>query len=196
MTSKINRVHHPSMANMSVKFDEVVHNGLVSIMFTSLLPNYVYYDLDLWPITSKINRVHPLTMTNMSAKFDEGTHNGLVYRVHKLISIYIYCDLDLWPMASKTNTVHHLVILNMCVMIKLHTANLTNVKRHEQVQKSCICIWKQMHEFPITLTIILEFFKMDFFHKFCKFIRKLIMFIGAAVAEWWKLDLCDKKTYK
>ena len=45
------------------------------------------------------------------------------------------------------------------------------------------------------LTIILEFFKMDFFHKFCKFIRKLIMFIGAAVAEWlssWLVEQEDR----
>ena len=32
------------MANMSAKFDEEAHIGLVSILFTSLLP-YVYCDL-------------------------------------------------------------------------------------------------------------------------------------------------------
>ena len=58
------------MANMSAKFDEKAHNGLASIVFTSLFP-YVYCDLDLWPLTSKINRVHPLIIVNMSAKFDE-----------------------------------------------------------------------------------------------------------------------------
>ena len=35
MTSKINRVHL-IMTNMSAKFDEVAHKGLVSIVFTSL----------------------------------------------------------------------------------------------------------------------------------------------------------------
>ena len=31
-------VHPLSMANMSAKFDEEAHSGLVSIVFTSLLP--------------------------------------------------------------------------------------------------------------------------------------------------------------
>ena len=65
------------MANMSAKFDEKSHNGLVSIVFTNLFP-YVIYDLDLWFLTSKIKRVHPLVIVNMSAKFDDEAHNGLV----------------------------------------------------------------------------------------------------------------------
>ena len=32
---KINRVHPLTMANMSAKFDEEAHNGLVSILFTN-----------------------------------------------------------------------------------------------------------------------------------------------------------------
>ena len=67
------------MANMYAKFDGEAHNGLVSILFTSLFTyiTYIIYitsvncDLDLWPLTSKINTVHPLIITNMSAKFDE-----------------------------------------------------------------------------------------------------------------------------
>ena len=65
------------MVNMSGKFYVEAHEGLVSIMFTSLFP-YVYCDLDLWALTSKMDRVHPLTMANMYAKFDEEAHNGLV----------------------------------------------------------------------------------------------------------------------
>ena len=38
LTSKINRVHPFTMANMSAKFDQGTHNGLVSIVFTSLFP--------------------------------------------------------------------------------------------------------------------------------------------------------------
>ena len=38
LTSKINRVHPLTMVNMSAKFDKEIHNGLVSIMFTSLFP--------------------------------------------------------------------------------------------------------------------------------------------------------------
>ena len=57
-------VYPLTMANMSAKFDKERNNGLVSIMFTSLIP-YVHCDLGLWP---KINRVHPRTMVNMSAK--------------------------------------------------------------------------------------------------------------------------------
>ena len=42
------------MANMSVKFDEEAHNGLVSIMFTSLFPymSIVTFTFDLWPSKS------------------------------------------------------------------------------------------------------------------------------------------------
>ena len=54
------------MANMSANFDEVAHNGLVSIMFTSLLPYMPFVSL-----TFKIKRVHPPNMANISAKCDE-----------------------------------------------------------------------------------------------------------------------------
>ena len=63
------------MANMSAKFDEEAYNGLVSVVYTSLL-QYVYCDLDLWLLTSKFNRVHPLTLPSMSAKVDETAHNS------------------------------------------------------------------------------------------------------------------------
>ena len=57
------------MFNMS----EEAHIGLVSIMFTSLLPY-----ISIVTLTYKINRVHPLTKANMSAKFDEEAHNSIV----------------------------------------------------------------------------------------------------------------------
>ena len=38
VTSKIDRIHSLTIVNMSAKFDEEAHNGLVSIMFTSLFP--------------------------------------------------------------------------------------------------------------------------------------------------------------
>ena len=39
------------MDNMSAKFDEEAHNGLVSIVFTSVLPymSIVTLTFDLWP---------------------------------------------------------------------------------------------------------------------------------------------------
>ena len=63
------------MVDMSAKFNEEAHYGLVFIVFTSLFPymSIVTLTFDL------INRVHPLTMANMSAKFYEKTHKGLVY---------------------------------------------------------------------------------------------------------------------
>ena len=60
------------MVNMSVKFDEEAHIGLVYIVFTSLYPYMSIMTLTFWHLTSKINRV--LTMGNMSAKFDEESH--------------------------------------------------------------------------------------------------------------------------
>ena len=38
LTSKINRIHPLVIVNMSAKFDEKAHKGLVSIMLTRLLP--------------------------------------------------------------------------------------------------------------------------------------------------------------
>ena len=38
LTFKINRVHPLITVNMSAKFDEEAHNGLVSMVFTSLFP--------------------------------------------------------------------------------------------------------------------------------------------------------------
>ena len=66
------------MVNISAKFDEEIHNGLASILFTSLFPYMSIVTLTFWPLTSKIYRVHPLTMANMSAKFDQEAHNSLV----------------------------------------------------------------------------------------------------------------------
>ena len=65
------------MVNTSAKFDEEEHNGLVSIMFTSLLPymSIVTLTFDLWPPKS-IGSI--LSMANISAKVDEEAHNGLV----------------------------------------------------------------------------------------------------------------------
>ena len=50
VTSKINRVHPLTMVNMSAKFDEEAHNGLVSIVFTSLFQyiSIVTLTFDLW----------------------------------------------------------------------------------------------------------------------------------------------------
>ena len=51
LISKINRVHPLTMANMSIKFDQEAHNGLVAIMFTSLFPymSIVTLTFDLSP---------------------------------------------------------------------------------------------------------------------------------------------------
>ena len=70
------------MVDMSTKFNEEAHNGLVSILFTSV---FLYMSI----VTSKINRVYSLTMVNMSAKFDEEAHVGLVYIVFTSLFPYM-----------------------------------------------------------------------------------------------------------
>ena len=42
------------MVNMSAKFDQEIHNGLVAIVFTSLFPrmSIVTFTFDLWPLKS------------------------------------------------------------------------------------------------------------------------------------------------
>ena len=92
------------MVNMSAKFDQEAHKGLVAIVFTSSFPyNYVHCDLDLWPLTSKINRNHPLTMANMSAKFDKEIDNGLVSIMFTSLFPYVSTvtlTFNLWPPKS------------------------------------------------------------------------------------------------
>ena len=56
------------MVNMSAKFDQVAHNGLLSIVFTILFR----YICPLWPLTLtcdlQINRVISLTFVNKKHK--------------------------------------------------------------------------------------------------------------------------------
>ena len=51
VTSKINRVHPLTKADMSAKFDKEANNGLVSIIFKSLFPYMwiVTLTFDIWP---------------------------------------------------------------------------------------------------------------------------------------------------
>ena len=79
LTSKINRVHLLTMADMYAKFDEKAHNALVSILFTTLFRN-----MSIMTLTSKINMVHPLVIVNMSAKFDKHTQRFSFYHVHRV----------------------------------------------------------------------------------------------------------------
>ena len=76
------------MASMSAKFDEETHNGLVSIVFTSLFP-YMSIVTLTFDLTSKINRVHSFAMVNMSVKFDEEAHKGLVSIVFTRLFPYV-----------------------------------------------------------------------------------------------------------
>ena len=88
------------MVNMSAKFDKEIHNGLVSIVFTSLFPYMSIVTLNFWPLASKLYRAHPLTMANMSAKFDQEAHTGLVIIVFTSLFPYmsiVTLTFDLWP---------------------------------------------------------------------------------------------------
>ena len=103
LTYKINRVHPLTMANMSAKFDEEAHSGLVSIMFTSLLPYMFIVTLtfDLWPPKSIVSVLS--LWLNVCQDWWRSTQRFSLYCVHKLITIYVYCDLDFWPLTSKFN---------------------------------------------------------------------------------------------
>ena len=108
LTSKIKRVHPLTIVNISAKFDEEIHNGLVSIVFTSLFPYMC--PLWPWPLTSKIKRVHPLTMANMSAKFDQETHNGLGAILFTSLFPYmsiVTLTFDLWVLQNQKGPSSH-----------------------------------------------------------------------------------------
>ena len=98
-----NRVHPLIMVNRSAKYDKEIHNGLVSILFTSLSPYMSIVTLTFDLKNGKIIRVHPLIMVNMSAKFDQEICNGLVSFVFTSLSPYmsiVTLTFDLWPPKS------------------------------------------------------------------------------------------------
>ena len=89
-----------TMVNMSAKFIEEVHNGLVCIGFTAYFHTCPLWP---WPLTSKINRVHPLTIVNITANFDEEIHNGLVSILFTTLLPYmsiVTLTFEIWPPKS------------------------------------------------------------------------------------------------
>ena len=92
------------MANMYAKFDEKAHNGLASILFTSLFQYMCIVTLtfDLWS-PKLIGFIHPPTMTNMYVKFDGEAHNGLVSILFTSLFPYmsiVTLTFDLWSPKS------------------------------------------------------------------------------------------------
>ena len=119
LTSEINRVHSITMANMSAKFDQETHNGLVANMFTSLFPYTNVYDLDLWPPNSIGSILLP--WFNMSAKFDKEIHKRSVSVV--FTSLIHICPLWPWPLTSKIKRVHPLIMVYMSAKVDQETHN-------------------------------------------------------------------------
>jgi hypothetical protein len=96
-------------------------SSLVKIQYTELklscgndpvVKNYIYSDIDLWPIDPKINMVLSLPQGNHVAKFVKDP----IYRTKVTFvscgndpvvknSIYSNGDLDLWPIDPKINRV-------------------------------------------------------------------------------------------
>ena len=76
------------MVYLSAKFDKEIHNGLVSIIFTSLFP-YISISIVTLTFDLKNNRVHPLTMIKIFAKFDEEIHNVVVSYVFTSLFPYM-----------------------------------------------------------------------------------------------------------
>ena len=93
------------MANMYAKFDEESHNGLVSIVFTSLFPylSIVTLTFDLWSPKSIGSILIILIIVNISANFDEEAHNGFVSMLFTSLFPYlsiVTLTFDLWPPKS------------------------------------------------------------------------------------------------
>ena len=103
MTSKINRVHPLTMANMSAKFDQEAHNSLVAIVFTRLFPSMsiVTLTFDLWPPES-IGSILSSWLTCLPSLIKK-IHNGLVFITFTSLFPYISIltlTFDLWPPKS------------------------------------------------------------------------------------------------
>ena len=99
----------------------IMWSSLVKIQYTELklscgndpvVKNYIYSDIDLWPIDPKINMVLSLPQGNHVAKFVKDP----IYRTKVTFvscgndpvvknSIYSNGDLDLWPIDPKINRV-------------------------------------------------------------------------------------------
>ena len=113
VTYKIKKVYSlTGMVNMSAKFDEELHNGLVFIVFTRLFP------CQLWPWPRKsIGSI--LAMVSTSAKFDEA-HNGLL---SIMFTSLLPCLLWPLPLTSKINRVHPLTMANTSVKFDKEALN-------------------------------------------------------------------------
>ena len=100
------------MANTSAKFDEEAHNGLVSIMFTSLFLYVLIVTLtfDLWSPKS-IGSILSLWLTCLPSLMKK--HITVKSLSCSQAYLCVNFDLDLWPLTSKINRVHPLVIVNM-----------------------------------------------------------------------------------
>ena len=111
------------MANLSAKFDQEAHNGVVAIVFTSLFPymSIVTLTFDLWP-PKLIEFILLPWLTCLPSLIKKYTMFSF-YCVHKLISIYVHCDHDLWPLTSKINRVHPLIMVNMSAKFDKETWN-------------------------------------------------------------------------
>ena len=88
-----------TMDNMSAKFEEA-HNGLVSIVFTSL---FLYMSIVTSDLKNQWGSSSPYGYRVCQVSW-RSTQQFSLYLVHKLkkklISIYVNCDLDLWPPKS------------------------------------------------------------------------------------------------
>ena len=90
-----------TMVNMSAKFDEEAHNGLVCSRFTAYFHTCQLWS---WPLTYELqNQQGPSShqgLLNISAKFDEEMHYSLVSIVFTSLSTYMSImtlTYDLWP---------------------------------------------------------------------------------------------------
>ena len=99
------------MPNLSAKFDWEAHNGLVSIVFTSLFPymSIVTLTFDLWPPKS-IGFIPSPWSTCLPSMIKKSTK---VKSLSCSQGYFHICPLWPWPLTSKINRVHPLIILNM-----------------------------------------------------------------------------------
>ena len=111
------------MANMSAKFDQEAHNGLVSIVFTSLFPymSIVTLTFDLWPPKSIASILSPW-LTCLPSLIKKYTMVQFLSYSQAYFHICPLC-LDLWPLTSKINRVHPLIMVNMSAKFDKETCN-------------------------------------------------------------------------
>ena len=130
------------MVNMSAKFDEEAHNGLVSNMLTSLFLylSVVTLNFDMWHPKS-IGFILSPWLTCLPSSMKKHT---VVKSLISCSQAYFYtCQWWPWPLTSKINRVHILTLASMCAKFD----------EEEHIRQITLYVYCDLDLWPVTSKI-------------------------------------------